>query len=62
MAHKPPFKGSCRLAWNSSIRKLQRAMRRGMVDPDRARIIKRAEAWGRGRAKVYRHASARHAD
>lgn len=37
-----PFKGRVRIFGNSSLRKLARALRRGLVPPERMRIIDQA--------------------
>ena len=52
---KDPFTGDCKIANNSSLRKLARAMRRGKVPDERQVIIDNAMAQARRRIGKYHY-------
>ena len=55
MRRSEPFKGRVKLVkFRSGFRKLARAMRRGMLDPEWERTIKQAETIGKARLEKQR--------
>jgi hypothetical protein len=52
---RDPFTGDCKIARNSSLRKLARAMRRGKVSDERQFIIDEAMKTARRRLGVYHY-------
>jgi hypothetical protein len=49
-----PFRGAVKITKHSSLRKLKRAIRRGMVPPERQVIIENAEENAQKRKEKYR--------
>lgn len=57
MSHNKPFKGDVRIFPNSSLRKLSRAMRRGLVPSERQVVIDAAVEKATGRRAAYLNSS-----
>lgn len=54
-----PFMGECKLGDRCSLRKLDRAMRRGLVPPERVRVIEEAIRSAEKRQRKYQNSYAR---
>lgn len=52
-----PFKGKVKIGSHSGLRKLARAMRRGLLPDERANVIARALKFAQDRPEAFLHAS-----